>query len=161
MTLALQAKFSGYLGRLSPRSFMTFGDGLWALEDQLLTRKWRGVSVRVQPSGLASKYMVAEVVGALTDDPGFIRTVDGQHLVRGFTIREVFDRFGGPFKVFLINYPGRARSIWYSEQVQVSCPSMVVMLDDGHNEEVEFKAKFMGYKCEVFGDWLLMSKGVE
>lgn len=123
--------------------------GHWdGLARTFLAAGWRGVMV--VPPGAAVDltdpiYKTMELVKVnVAQDSHFRKLMSGEY-VKATTIKELFDRWGGPFDMIAVSVPMQSRQIWYSDSVQAALPRMYILPEDGHNEFVLERAMDRGY----------------
>jgi hypothetical protein len=90
---------------------------------------------------------VWKIQGELGADPHFVQTLDG-HMVRAFTIQEVFNQYPGPYSAVLIDWPMMTRRLFHSPQIQLGRARVIVLPEDGHNEAVRKVAAENGYRFD-------------
>lgn len=117
---------------------------------RLAAAGWKGLWI--QPHGTKWPkwdwtWDVWRMEAELSPDPHFAQTLAG-HFVRGVTIQEVFNQFPGPYNAVLIDWPMLTRRLFHSPQVQLGKARMVVVPEDGHNEEVRRVAAANGYRFD-------------
>lgn len=113
------------------------------------------VIVWVSPDASPRSTPVECVRVEIGKDPHFIRMMDG-HWVKAVTVKDVFDRFPGPYGIIHCDYEGMNRAIWWTDQVQDALPKAYVIPEDGHNEDVREKGRSRGYPIQAVIDGMLV-----
>lgn len=148
--------------RFAPRvptgfKYMAVGHLLPDLEQALDRQGIKGIGIR-EPHATTHFTAETEIRGTLTENYSLAQQAGQSYLEPALPLFSVFTAYAGPFGVFLIDYEARTRMVYYSPQVMASVPFIIVMPEDGHNEEVRKSASVRDYQCVTTDDgyWLLM-----
>lgn len=110
-------------------------EGSWVLDPRAAWPEWDWT------------WKVNRIQAELGQDPHFVQTLEG-HLVRAVTIQEIYLQFPGPYSCVLIDWPMMNRRLFHSAQVQLGRARVIVMPEDGHNEDSRKLAANQGYRFD-------------